>query len=367
MDELLLLNQTNSDFYRSAALCFTETWLCERIPESALQLPGFQLIRADRNTELSGKTKGGGICFYLNVGWCTDVTVLEKTCSPHLESLFINCKSFYSPREFSSFVMVGVYIPPQACVADALQQLADQITDIEKKHPDSLVIIVGDFNNAKLNQELPKYRQHIKIPTRDKNTLDHCYTVLKDAYRAVSRAALGLSDHCLLHLIPTYRQKLKTSKPVAKTLKKWTRESKLELQACFDCTNWSVFEAAATDLNDLTDTVTSYIRFCEDLCVQTKTFCTYNNSKPWFTPNLRKLRQAKEEAHSSGDRDLYKQARNKLTKEIKVAKISYSEKLKYSLSAKDPASVLERPATNYKLQETIPPPCRKSQTGRRPE
>ena len=112
MDELLLLNQTNSDFYRSAALCFTETWLCERIPESALQLPGFQLIRADRNTELSGKTKGGGICFYLNVGWCTDVTVLEKTCSPHLESLFINCKPFYSPREFSSFVMVGVYIPP---------------------------------------------------------------------------------------------------------------------------------------------------------------------------------------------------------------------------------------------------------------
>ena len=148
-------------------------------------------------------------------------------------------------------------------------------------------------------------------------------TVLKDAYRAVSRAALGLSDHCLLHLIPTYRQKLKTSKPVAKTLKKWTRESKLELQACFDCTNWSVFEAAATDLNDLTDTVTSYIRFCEDLCVQAKTFCTYNNSKHWFTPNLRKLRQAKEEAHSSGDRDLYKQARNKLTKEIKVAERSY--------------------------------------------
>ena len=154
---------------------------------------------------------------------------------------------------------------------------------------------------------------------------------------------------------------------MAKTLKKWTRESKLELQACFDCTNWSVFEAAATDLNDLTDTVTSYIRFCEDLCVQTKTFCTYNNSKPWFTPNLRKMRQAIEVAHISGDRDLYKQARNKLTKEIKVAKISYSEKLKYSLSAKDPASVLERPATNYKLQETIPPPCRKSQTGRQPE
>ena len=50
-----------------------------------------------------------------------------------------------------------------------------------------------------------------------------------------------------------------------RTVKKWTDESKLELQACFDCTDWSVFEAAASDLDD-TDTVTSYIRFCEDVC-----------------------------------------------------------------------------------------------------
>lgn len=101
---------------------------------------------------LSGKTKGGGIGFYLNKGWCNDATMLKKMCSPHLETLIINCKPFYSPREFSSFVLVGVYIPPQACVADAIQQLADQITDAEKQHPDSLVIIVSGFNSAKLNK-----------------------------------------------------------------------------------------------------------------------------------------------------------------------------------------------------------------------
>lgn len=114
VDELLLLNQTNKDFARSAALCFTETWLSERVPDAALNLPGFQLHRADRETELSGKTKGGGVCFYINEVWCTDVTVLQKHCSPNLETFFINCKPFYSPREFSSFMLVGVYIPPQA-------------------------------------------------------------------------------------------------------------------------------------------------------------------------------------------------------------------------------------------------------------
>uniref|UniRef100_A0A8C5GT89 Uncharacterized protein n=1 Tax=Gouania willdenowi TaxID=441366 RepID=A0A8C5GT89_GOUWI len=43
------------------------------------------------------------------------------------------------------------------------------------------------------------------------------------------------------------------------------------------------------------------------MCVQTKTFCTYNNNKPWFTPQLRMLHQAKEEAYTSGDWVLFKQ------------------------------------------------------------
>lgn len=128
---------------------------------------------------------------------------------------------------------------------------------------------------------------------------------------------MGLSDHCLIHLIPSWRQKFKSAKPVVKTVKR-TDESRQKLQACFDCTDWSVVEAAATDIHGPCDTVTSYISFSEDLCVQTRTFCTYNNSKPWFTGKLSQLRQAKEEAFRSGDRLMYRQARNTLTKEIRL-------------------------------------------------
>ena len=39
-------------------------------------------------------------------------------------------------------------------------------------------------------------------------------------------------------------------------MRRWTNEAKLELHACFDCTDWTVFEAAAIDLDELTDTVT---------------------------------------------------------------------------------------------------------------
>ncbi len=102
MDELLLLSRTNKDFSNSAALCFTDTWLNDAIPDSALHLPNFHLIRLDRDAESTGKSHSGGTCFYINERWCTDVTVLKKMCCSDIETLFINCKPFYSPLE--SFV-----------------------------------------------------------------------------------------------------------------------------------------------------------------------------------------------------------------------------------------------------------------------
>ncbi len=261
----------------------------------------------------------------------TDVTVLKKMCCSDLETLFINCKPFYSPREFCSFILVSVYIPPQAHPSLALQKLADQITETEQKHPDSVLIILGDFNKANLSRELPKYRQHVTCPTRDSNILDHCYAAIKEAYHSVPRAALGLTDHSLVNL--TYRQKLKSAKPVLRTVKRWTYEAEQDLKACFDLTDWTVLEAAANDLDKLTETVTSYINLCEDMRIPTRTHLTYNNDKPWFTAKLRQLRQAKEDAYRKGDKVLYKQAKYTLEKKIGVAKRNYSGKLRNQFSS----------------------------------
>ncbi len=134
--------------------------------------------------------------FYIGERWCTDVTVLKMMCCSDLETLFMNCKPFYSTWEICSFILVSVYIPPQAHNSSALQKLADLITDTQQQHPDSVLIILGDFNKANLSRELPKYRQHVTCRTRDNNILDHCYTAIKDAYHSVPQAALGLSDHC---------------------------------------------------------------------------------------------------------------------------------------------------------------------------
>lgn len=109
--------------------------------------------------------------YYINERWCTDVTVLKKMCCSDLEALFINCKPFYSPRKFCSFILMSVYIPPQAHVSSALQKLADPITETEQQHPDSVLIILRDFIKANFSRELPKYSCISLCPTGSFRTL----------------------------------------------------------------------------------------------------------------------------------------------------------------------------------------------------
>ncbi|XP_076841985.1 NACHT, LRR and PYD domains-containing protein 3-like [Brachyhypopomus gauderio] len=145
-------------------MCFTETWLNEDVPDSTVHVDGFTLHRADR-TEASLKTKGGGLCCYVNQRWCTDTTMISRTCSSVLETLTIECRPFYLPRELKAIILVAVYIPPQAPSSEAAQLLSTQITDIENLYPDSTVLVLGDFNHVNLKQSLPRFKQQIRVPT----------------------------------------------------------------------------------------------------------------------------------------------------------------------------------------------------------
>ena len=100
-DELFHLLNFKRELRDSSVLCFTETWLKPDMPNAAVTPPGFTVCRLDRVAELSGKREGGGVCFMINNRWCSDFSVVSQSCSPVLEHLAINCRPYYSPREFS--------------------------------------------------------------------------------------------------------------------------------------------------------------------------------------------------------------------------------------------------------------------------
>ncbi len=68
-------------------ICLTETWMSAMVPDSAIELTGFSVHRSDRMKELTGKSRGGSVCFYINNSWCDERNLhsIKSFCSPDLE------------------------------------------------------------------------------------------------------------------------------------------------------------------------------------------------------------------------------------------------------------------------------------------
>lgn len=210
MDDLRARISFQRDIRDCNIFCLSETWLTPLVPDTAVTpSDNFFVLRMDRTAE-AGKFKGGGVCFMINKKWCDprNISILSRSCSPHLEHLSIICRPFYLPREFSSIIVTVVYIPPQADIGLALSKLHDVLSSYINKHPDAALVIAGDFNKANLKQVMPNLYQHVSCPTRGPNTLDHCYSQFKNAYKARSLPAFGKSDHAAIFLTPEYKQRL---------------------------------------------------------------------------------------------------------------------------------------------------------------
>ncbi|KAK0137023.1 hypothetical protein N1851_026795 [Merluccius polli] len=205
MDHIRLLRSANRTVSNCCVLVFTETWLNDNIPDSAVQLEQLTCYRADRAHGNGCKQRGGGVCVYIRDAWCQDAMVVCRHCSPLAKFMIIKCRPFYLPREFTAVLLIAAYIPPTSSSSDrnaALNELYQAISEQQTAHPDGFAIVAGDFNHANLKTVLPKLYQHVNFPTREKNTLDLVYTSLKGAYKASPLPHIGLSDHLTVMLMP---------------------------------------------------------------------------------------------------------------------------------------------------------------------
>ena len=206
LDELKTRLTFQRELRDCCVLCFTEKQITPASPDSALQPQGFSIHRMDR-TAASDKACAGGVCLLINTSWCSDVTTLARFCSPDLEYLTLKCCPDNLPREFTSVILTAVYIPPQADMKAALDEISTATNSLETKYPEALLIEAGDFNQANLKSVLPRYYQHVTCPTRGPNILDHCCTKIKHAYRSIARPHFGKSNHKAVLLLPAFKQK----------------------------------------------------------------------------------------------------------------------------------------------------------------
>ncbi len=333
MDDLRARISFQRDIRDCNILCLTETWLTPTVPDTAVTpSDNFSVLRMDRTAE-AGKIKGGGVCFFINKKWCDprNISILSRSCSPHLEHLSIICRPFYLPREFSSIVITAVYIPPQADTSLALSKLHDELSGYINKHPDAACIIAGDFNKANLKKVIPNFHQHISCPTRGLNTLDHCYTPLKNAYKAHSLPAFGKSDHVAIFLTPEYKQRIVHEPPVERELTRWSSHSEAMLQASLDDVDWDMFRASSSDVSEFTDVALSFVNTLTEQATETVTIRTFTNQKPWVDRSIRDAVNHRTAAYNagllSGNMSEYKALCYALRCAIRAAKRRYRERI----------------------------------------
>jgi len=95
-----------------------------------------------------------------------DINTISRSCLPNLEHPMISCHPFYLPQEFSTVIMTAVYIPPRADTDVVLSALHDVLCRHQTQHPDTAVVVAGDFNRANLKKVMLNFRQHITCVTR---------------------------------------------------------------------------------------------------------------------------------------------------------------------------------------------------------
>ena len=85
-----------------------------------------------------------------------------------------------------------------------MEELCTVIGKQQTAHLDGLFIVAGDLSHSNLLSVLPKFHRNVSYQTRGDQTLDHVYTNLADAYKAVPLPHMGQSDHVSLFLLPKY-------------------------------------------------------------------------------------------------------------------------------------------------------------------
>lgn len=193
------------------------------------------------------------------------------------------------------------------------------------------------------------------LPVQHDLTLDLCYGSVRGAYKSISNPPLGMSDHNTVFLIPVYETVLK-NKAENKSIRKWSVDSSLALQGCFDCTNWEVFENSCSDIDDLTDVVSSYITFCEDMLIPHKTAQTFANTKPWITKSIKYLIIERNKAFHAGDLERKHDLQKQIKCEIRRAKNKYKEKVEENLRRNRLCSAWESMHTITGSKSKVMPP-----------
>ena len=332
----------------------SETWLKPEIPDSIVELPGFNIIRCDRKS--ATKTRGGGAALYVNSALkFTHIKQPQSKLSELCDSVWINIKA----QQTNDNLIVGsIYLPPDADKMKFITLLSDILH--QKQFINKKLVLLGDFNinwnsssrekhhiqqnliSAGLNQVIigsSFVSNHGNESLIDHNYVNCDLTVKASKILTCERA---ISDHYATFLT---LDKMKPKKLIRKLIK--TRNFRKLNPVLFynDCALLPL-KRTATDPNlsihERTEKMDKLIINVVDKHAPEKTMRVRNKKSQWLTPEVRRLITLKNRFYKQIFRHTnspsvnqiqhYKKFRNYVTNQIRTAKKVFISK---SLSEND--------------------------------
>ena len=317
LDDLSVLSKQ----YYPEIICITESWLSCNIPNIAVNLDGYHLIRKDRS---SGP--GGGVAVYIS----NNITCCELSIEnvDNFEVLWSIVRPKQLPRPLSCLIIAVVYCPPNYD-ASTMKKLSSFIISscdrLLRDYPDAGILLTGDFNSLQTNH-FNKYlnlSQIVKDATRKNNILDKIFTNCSNFYASPTiLSPVGKSDHnCVLVKPKCYYAYTKVESRVV-TKQNLSEQVLDNLAHAINSIPWQVMYS----MNDCRKQADFFYDRINTAVEQTVPVCTVkisSSDRPWITPYFKTLVAKRGRAFARGDLTLYRCLRNRVNRVRKSLKTQY--------------------------------------------
>ena len=301
IDKLSAVMQTNN-----IDICaITESWLTHDVPSEIVDIAGYTCYRRDR---MDGRRGGGVVCY---VRQDLPFSLVKPVEDDSVESLWLLYRKPRMPRCISHLLVGVVYHPPDVISHVTSTHIVDNVDAIVQQHPNTSVIIVGDFNHM-IDKPLTdmSLKQIVKSATRKTAILDKIYTNIGDWYQQPQiLPSIARSDHESVMLMPVNGGKRTTGQRITSTVRSSDRNNKSQLARDLMAFDWSAIEemqsvdSMTSYFYDVTTTMLNhYLPFRE--------VTRYSTDKPWVTEEFRRLIRKRQYAWTHNNRTEYNRLRN---------------------------------------------------------
>lgn len=325
-------------------ICITETWLDESVNDNAILLPGYSLIRQDRDS------RGGGVLLYHKSA--LSVSVLSNVPIPNVKSNILSCNL----TDFDTCLTI-VYHPYWGKVSAheiVLGFLQSILNDANLSHH----VIVGDINDLRLFIDdfftLNDLHQIISRPTRGLNILDIVASNMPSKFQTPSHLnPLGRSDHKGVLVKPVKSSPVTTTKVTVRSFSSSSYAKCCEVLASIDWHSWCA-HVSQVDIDTMVDSFTFSLSHLYQTYFPEKTVRMRSSDPPWITPSLKAISDARDKALSRGQNGKYICLREKFLSELSKSKAKYFARFSASASnSKSWASINSQINNNNKTTSSI--------------